>query len=269
MPRGQDPDTLLREHGPEAVRKAVTQGVEPIDFLLAQIEARHPLESQEFWEQATGALANLTSQLEVERHLMPLAGRYPFMRDPVRAAQTLRLMVRKAARARSQPDERRSTAAERPRSAVVLPTSLEAEPFRALADPDTRDQAWGICLREDLYVTEAGVRLSKIARQLKDSGVEFDGATELLEAIEEEGDRDLYASVLLMEGASVDSEKLADVEQRLSHGDHIRVKTRIGTGATDDEALRGLTARLKLLKGEKPLEKSPDEGLDTQPDPFV
>jgi DNA primase len=270
MPRGQDPDTLLREHGPEAVKRAVTQGVEPIDFLLKQIEARHSVESEEFWEQATGALANLTNQLEIERHLMPLAAKYPFMRDPERAARTLRQMVRKASRSRSKPDERPDAVTARPKRPVAMPPPLESAPFRALAELETRHVAWAICLDEALFITESGRRLSRIAQRLKDQIQGFEAGQELLSAVEDDLDRDLLAAVLMLDAAPLDESAVLDIGERLAkRREEIALRSTVAVGGGTDEELRGLTVRLKLLKGEKPLEKSPDEGLDTQPDPFV
>jgi hypothetical protein len=248
----------------------VTQGLEPIDFLLDQIELRHGLETEEYWEQAAAALANLTSPLEVERHLMPLAGKYPFMRDPERAARTLRQMVRKAARNRRKHDERPAAGESRPLRPVAMPPPLEAAPFRALAEPETRERAWSICLDEELFITESGRRLSRIAHVLRDALIGHEAGHELLEAIPDELDRDLFAAVMMLQEAPLGEDAIMDVGARLSkRKEEIELRKEVVLGSKTDEELRGLSVRLKELKGEKTLEKTPAGGLDSEPEPFV
>lgn len=269
MPKGEDPDTLLREQGPEAVQRAIRQGLEPIEFLLKQIESRHSVDSEEFWAEATRALASLSTPLEVERHLMPLAGRYPFMRDPVRAADALRRMVR-AARKRPAAEAKSAEPVSAPTRHLTLPPPLEVAPFRALADPETRESAWLICLEEDLFITEPGRRLAVVARRLRDSVAGHEETFELVEAIEDDADRDLFAAVVMTQGAPLDEAALADVGERLARRrDEIRLRVSVSGGDKSDAELLSITARLKELKGEKPLEKSPEAGVDTQPDPFA
>jgi DNA primase len=268
MPKGEDPDTLLRSKGPEAVRVAVTKGVEPIDFLIQQIGLRFSPNQDEYWQEATAALAKLDNQLEVERHLMPLASRYPFMRDPERAARTLRGMVRQAKRKPSQVKDK----PEQQKKTVVtpLPPQLEAAPFRALADEATRAQAWEICKNEELFVTEAGRRLS---RALLESWVELPSdpsPSSLLQTVPDERDRDLLAAVFMLEGPELTEAALADVQDRLSRRrDEILLRTAAVQGERSDADLLRIDARLKELKGEKPLEKPWTEELDSDTDPFV
>jgi DNA primase len=271
MPKGQDPDTLLREHGPEAVRAAVTKGVEPIEYLLQQIGLRHSPEKEEYWQEATAALARLKSQLEVERYLMPLATRYPFMRDPERAITTLRGMVRNARRKASAPtSEDAMPTAPAKGLPMALPSPLEAAPFRALADTETREAAWQICRSEDLFVTETARRLSRaLVSAWLDLPAETDVA-DLIRGLPDEKDRDLFAAVLMLDGPPMDESAVADVLERLERRrDEIALKSSVPDGEKSDEDLICIDARLKELKGAKPLEKSPENRLDSQPDRFV
>jgi hypothetical protein len=201
---------------------------------------------------------------------MPLAGKYPFMRDPERAARTLRQMVRKAAQRRSRPAESRQTGSTAQRRTLELPPPLEGAPFRALAERKTRALAWEVCLDEELYITEPGRRLSRIARALRGSVVGHEAADELVQAIPDESDRDLFAAVVMSQDAPMDEPGLADLHDRLARRkEEIQLRLVAVGGTKSDEELRGLSARLKELKGEKPLEKSDDEGLDSEADPFV
>ncbi len=271
MPKGQDPDTLLREQGPEAVRNAVKRGVEPIEFLLQQIGLRHSPDKEEYWQEATAALARLESPMEVERHLMPLAVRYPFMRDPERAATALRGMVRQAKRKASKGAKPEQKQTVQPKGLpVALPPQLEAAPFRALVERDIRATAWEICRQEDLFVTEMGRRLSRALVQAFVEAPRDLEATDLLDAIREEKDRDLLAAVLMLDGPPIDELAILDVRERLERRrDEISLRSVVGTGEKSDEDLMRIDARLKELKGAKPLENNVPNGLDNQPDPFV
>ena len=253
MPAGEDPDTLLRASGPEAVRNSVKRGVEPIEFLLQQIGLRHAVETEEYWHEATAALAHLKNPLEVERHLMPLAGRYPFMRDPARAARALRKMVNQAARKAAQPQEQRQS---RPtRQALEMPP-LEAAPFRALIEPDLRERAWTICTDPELFLTAEARRLSAAVKEAWSSGQDV-SATELMEALADDADRELLAAVLMMDDAPLDEAGFEDVASRLiQRRVELVLKSDSAKGGRTDEELRSLDARLKELKGAKPLEKS-------------
>ena len=269
MPQGEDPDTLLREQGPEAVRRAVERGLEPIDFLLRQIEARHPIETEQFWSEATSALANLKSPLEIERQLMPLAAKYPFMRDPQRAAVTLRQMVNRAARARRAPQEQ-AAKSKAIQNKVDLPPPLERAPFRALAQPETRHLAWAVCLDEELFVTEPARRLARAARLLHESMIEHVDASAFVDSVPDEEERELLAAVVMADDAPLDESALADVHDRLvRRRAEIRLRSAATVGAQSDAELMSIDARLKELKGEKPLENSAENGLDTPADPFV
>lgn len=271
MPKGQDPDTLLRESGPEAVKSAVSKGVEPIEYLLKQIGQRHATDKDEFWQEATAALAKLSNPLDVERYLMPLAGSYPFMRDPERAATALRGMVRQARRSASKPTPEAPKRKEAPHGLpIALPPNLESAPFRALLSPEIRSTAWEICRQEDLFVTETGRRLS---RALIAAWIELprdQDAAGLIESVQDEKDRDLLAAVFMHDGPPIDELAILAIRERLERRrDEIALRSVVGSGEKTDEDLLRIDARLKELKGAKPLENPLENRVDNQPDPFV
>ena len=283
MPKGQDPDTLLREQGREAVQQAVKGGLEPIEFLLRQAEARHSPEQQEYWDEAAVALARLPNALEVERHLMPLAAKYPFLKDPVRAANALRAMVRRAARKKQEPNDPATHSAEesKPKSALAMPPLLEAEPFRALKDEALREAAWTICTDESLFLTASARRLANAVRHAwPDSPPEGDTAT-FIDQVADEQARELLVTLFMstlnqrekrpandggdFKEPPLTRELIDETRARLiTRRDNIEVRSSATASVESDDALRDLDAKLRRLKGVQVAEKE-----EEPEDPFA
>jgi hypothetical protein len=175
------------------------------------------------------------------------------MRDPERAARALRKMVNQAARKAAQPEERRQ--AQRPRQTLEMPP-LEAAPFRALVEPDLRERAWTVCTDPELFLTSEARRLSAAIKDAWSPGRDLT-ATDLMETLAEDADRELLAAVLMMDDAPLDEAGFEDVASRLIlRRVELVLKSDSAKGGRTDEELRSLDARLKELKGAKPLEKS-------------
>ncbi|MCH7945140.1 MAG: DNA primase [Armatimonadetes bacterium] len=283
LPEGGDPDTLLAEQGPEAVRDAVEKGIEPFDFLLQQIERRLGPDQQEYWDEVARALATLPSHLEVERRLMPLAHTYPFMRDPDRAARALRGMVRKAAKSRrSDPDRRyREQEAALPKE-ILLPPLMEADAFQALADLETRQVAWEICRDSTLFVSGPAVRLSAaVGRAWPEVPPEGEPA-DFLDEVEGAEDRAALSALFMNIRSDRDKrpiggledtyeaprtvEKLKTLRRRLvMRREEIALQAAVGKDDMSDAELMRLDSRLKELKGAK----AQEGGTAASADPFA
>ena len=283
LPEGGDPDTLLAEQGPEAVRAAVDKGIEPFDFLLQQIERRLGPDQQEYWDEVASALATLPSHLEVERRLMPLAQAYPFMRDPDRAARALRGMVRKAAKDRKSDPERRyrEPEAAQPKE-IVLPPLMEADAFQALADPDTRQVAWEICRDSTLFVSGPAVRLSAAVSLAWPQSAPEGEPAEFLADVEAAEDRAALSTLFMSVRSDRDKrpiggledtyeaprtvEKLMALRRRLvTRREEIALQAAIGKDDMSDADLMLLDSRLKELKGAK----AQEGGTAAPADPFA
>lgn len=76
MPPGEDPDTLLKEAGPAAVRKAAEQGISRLQFQLLRLESQLDTKSPEFWREAIQALAACETPSLVESEVVRMAGTY-------------------------------------------------------------------------------------------------------------------------------------------------------------------------------------------------
>lgn len=104
MPAGEDPDTLLRKAGPDAVKVAVDKGIHPVDFKLIQIQQRHNPADEAFWREAIDALTLCKNDLELRTYSQKLAPLVPDLKDPAEAARWLRAEAGKARKAKGRYD---------------------------------------------------------------------------------------------------------------------------------------------------------------------
>ncbi|MEI7577266.1 MAG: DNA primase [Armatimonadota bacterium] len=144
MPQGEDPDTLLRQKGAEAVQEAVTKAETPFDFEIRLLESRTGIASDEFWEQIPLVLAKAPTELDLERHILRLAGQHPAIPNSQSAAAALRREVNKHRRAAqkgikngelpSAPKIKRSASSLQKAEQILLVIWLEPE-RRVLIQP--------------------------------------------------------------------------------------------------------------------------------------
>jgi len=165
MPPGQDPDTLLKTLGEEAVKNAVSRGMTPIDFALLNLKSSENTSDPEFWTQAVRVLAGYPMSLEVEKQIEELAALYPGVRDQDAAKRILRRQVADARRALRSGSARSQT----PRTALVQspkPTvsAPERAVFVAFVRSRQRQKAWLAMEDLDLFETEIGAKLAAAIR---------------------------------------------------------------------------------------------------------
>ncbi len=122
MPQGEDPDTLLRQKGADAVQEAVTKAESPFDFEIRLLESRTGNQTDEFWEQIPLVLAKAPTELDLERHILRLAGQHPAIPNSQAASAALRREVNKHRRAaqKGQKNEELPAAPKLKRSASSL-----------------------------------------------------------------------------------------------------------------------------------------------------
>ena len=166
MPEGEDPDTLLRSAGPEAVKKAVEAGLSPTDFRMSQLQLRADPKSDEYWSEVYGILALAVNPLEIEKYVTELAGLYPGIRDRVAAQRAIKQEVARHRRMIKQP------LGAQPQKAVRVPRApvhnYEAVVLLSLLTLDLAPRAYQ-ALQEDLFFTGQGLEVQRaITEQFKD-----------------------------------------------------------------------------------------------------
>lgn len=150
MPEGEDPDTLLRIGGAEAVIGAVKGGLAPAEFRMEQLRSRSDPSKDDFWEEAFAILASATILLEIERYTTELAGLYPGIRDRVAAEKLIKREVMR--RRKGTTKVTAQVAAKVPKAPV---NASEAQVLQALLVPELRELAFQ-CLTRELFFTGEG-----------------------------------------------------------------------------------------------------------------
>jgi len=163
LPKGDDPDSLLRQKGPAAVSDAVAKGLPPIDFKIRRLEEKLDPSDERFWQEALEILADAPNELELDRQLVRLAPKYPNLTDAIQAQKALKRTVGNIRRARAfDPEASRQAARSitRARTTVKDLESAEVVVFRAFLSSKFRKEGWMFSRHGELFVTTLGKELS-------------------------------------------------------------------------------------------------------------
>lgn len=155
MPEGEDPDTLLRRDGAEAVRNAVERGITPLDFEVQSLEKSSDMTDPDFWQRIVEVLAGAQSAQEIEKHILRLAGQHPDIRTPSAAERALRQDIARIRRAKSpkaNAPAAPSSQGSSPQPALPL-HPWEAAVFHSMLSPTLREEAWPIATDPTLMLT--------------------------------------------------------------------------------------------------------------------
>ncbi|MFY9233845.1 MAG: DNA primase [Fimbriimonadaceae bacterium] len=172
MPDGEDPDTLLRNAGPEAVQQAVERGISPLDYKLQAIENRLTPDKDEFWTETVAALAGALTPIELDSHLERLAAKYPGTKDRLHAQKMLRNWVIQIRRnTQRRPVEATPTAIVPIKPPRAQLQSGEAILLKALLSEDLCPEAWTALQEPDILITPAAIELiTAMKSQFGESG---------------------------------------------------------------------------------------------------
>ncbi len=217
MPKGEDPDTLLRTRGPAAVVESVDAAVTPIDFYLQALRSRLDPEQDEFWSEAVSILAQATSEPELDRHLAHVAPFYPWQRNPSEAAKTVKKQVLAARRklVKGAPAERPHVLVEHHALKGGL-SSAEIVLLRACLDEKFRPLAWRFACEGDLFATRLGRQLTEAMLLAFTEGAPAGKSAEWLHRVEPEELRESLSDLMQdFRAENLTEERLADSVQWL------------------------------------------------------
>jgi len=158
MPKGSDPDTLLRESGPEAVKQAVEGATTPTAFRIRQIVALHEEKDAAFWSAIVEALVHASDIPEMERYIEQLVSEHAGVRDQLTVRESLRKHVLQRRKVSAKPLE-----AIRAVPFQMTATSLqvaEASLIAALLTPGLRKIAHEALALPELMVSDVGRKFS-------------------------------------------------------------------------------------------------------------
>lgn len=161
MPPGEDPDTLLRNAGPAAVQQSVETGLSPVDYKMQALELRRPsMPPEEFWTTAISLLSEAPNEMELDRHLLKLAGQYPGISDVTKAHRALRAEVNKVRRSKAaSPDAPKPIRAIQPSQLQGELLVSELVVFRAFLSTEYRKSGWLFSRAPALFVTSLASKL--------------------------------------------------------------------------------------------------------------
>lgn len=163
MPDGDDPDTLLKRDGPQAVQRAVDGGLTPSDFRLRALDRKALPDDKAYWAEVAQVLAEERDNMELVRHVDRLAGIYPGTKDLELAKKALQgdiSRVRSTKKKGANPDERPATVVE-PKPKVKELISGEVVIFCAFLSEEFRRQGWMLSQASNLFSSGLAVRLSQ------------------------------------------------------------------------------------------------------------
>lgn len=159
LPPGQDPDTLLRSNGPQALKEVVDAAVSPLDFRIAVLERTVKPSDPAFWNEAYALLATAPNELEMMRHVERLAPQYPGVSDVIAARKALRSEALRRKRA----GKRNSLEPSLPTIASVAVRSVDSAELALLhaylSLPD-REELHAYMTDPSLFTTETGRQIS-------------------------------------------------------------------------------------------------------------
>ena len=250
LPKGDDPDTLLKTKGTEAIREVIKNAETPFDFEIHKLENELGIESNEFWEQIPPLLAKATSELELEKHLLRLAGRHPTIKNPTNAVSALRREVNALRRGKAGAKKKQQDSLPViTRSTTVLPA--EAVVFKAFFDERFREKAWTALSTQTLCISPAAIDLCNslyiIFKNTVPHGPAIDWIGQLSEVDQQFfADLDFDSGMQELNDQFVD-ESILNLQNHSKSRELDQDKSNISPG--DDNALREYFNKLKRHKG--------------------
>jgi DNA primase len=248
MPEGEDPDTLLRTQGPDAVVRAAEHSLSPIENRVVSLRKRLDPAEDAFWIEAVAILADAPTDLELQRFVEVLAPLYPGIKDQVAAQRALKSQALKQRRA-----GRQSASQARPAvgaSAQVLNSPLhqaEATVFRALLDERYREQAWRACLEPEIFGTALGHEVASAIRDAFPADPPKGEPRLWLSQIQPEEVRERLAELELGQELHPVATIMAVITRLRKSHEQRQVRT-LKEASSGDDALRDYMIRLRQTK---------------------
>jgi len=163
MPDGDDPDTLLKRDGPQAVQRAVEGGLSPSDFRLRSLDRKLSPDDKAYWAEVAQILSEERDNMELVKHVDRLAGMYPGTKDLELAKKALQgdIVRLRATRKKGVDSDERPRVAMDAKPQVKELIAGEVVIFCAFLSDEFRRQGWMLAQASHLFASGLAVRLSK------------------------------------------------------------------------------------------------------------
>lgn len=244
MPPGEDPDTLLKIGGPQAVQAAVDGGRTPASFQIELLVRRLDPEDNSFWKEAAEILSTTATEMEVAELAQKLAPLHPNLKDPKEAYAALRRMVVLERRNRSgRPAPRQNSPTSQPSKLGIK--AAEAVLFRAFLSDPHRIAAWQAFAEEDLFLTHTASELAAAIRTTFTEAAPAGPPANWLSEIEPPEQQELLTEIAMRDSTTLlTPEFVRDTVNSLRLKREERHLQRIKTTESGDERLRQLQEKL-------------------------
>ena len=194
LPKGDDPDTLLKTKGPDAIREVIAKAESPFDFNVRMMEVKLGLESDEFWQEIPILLSEAPTELDLERHLLRLAGKHPTINSPSGAVAALRREIskirRKSGSVRSQTGSTKAVD-----TTIKSLNVAEAIFLRALLDEKYCPKYWSYLTESKGFLTRTCSDIAKVLMTTFGENAPSGPAIGWLGQIEDEETRQVFANL--------------------------------------------------------------------------
>ncbi len=262
MPQGEDPDTLLRNAGPAAVQQSVETGLSPMDYKMQALFLNGDAAAPEFWTKAISILAESPTEMELDRHLIHLAGLYPGITDVIQAQKSLRREVNKIRRSSNSKVEVRTQKEFDPRQLQSKLSSAEIVVFRAFLSQEFRVSGWMFTRARDLFSSPTAISISDAISSVFPMGAP-DGVPALwLHRIEQEEIRQLLADLLQdMRADNLTEQYISDTVERLRQQQQKRKLAEIRKGGLDTAKRQEYLLKLREQKPDTLKKQQNDDNL--------
>lgn len=252
-PEGEDPDALLRSAGSQAVLNACSGGLSPLDYRILRIQSARTPTEPEYWEEIASTLAGSRNHLEVETHIVPLAAKYPGIRDPIAAERALRRQIQQA-RKRIQEKPRFGEAAVLVKPVETKMDRRELAIFQALLSESTCAAAYEALKDPLIFVTELAAELAAIILESFPSGPPNGQPMLWLQEIQDDEGRERFISIAMLPNQVLNEQTLRHaIGQLRTRRDLNSVRPLKETAGEDDTKLREIQEKLQKAKSEMPV----------------
>lgn len=246
MPKGEDPDTLLRTAGEGAVKLAAERGINPIEYKLMQIGQRLGPKDHGYWDEVIDALTLSRNELELMQFAQRLSPLVPELKDRKAAAEWINEEARRRKREKKLAADGE---APLPARGVAKPKlgmkRVEADLFRAFLDDSTRSIAYEHIINPEIFLTGPGVELSQALADTFPLKPPTGLLADWLSEIEAEAMRDLLVDLELTASAPLSPVYVQESIAVLVRHREDRERDRIKHEVEGDERLKQITERLR------------------------
>ena len=262
MPQGEDPDTLLRNAGPAAVQQAVETGLTPLDYKMQALLLAKKPDAPDFWPQAIAILSEAPTEMELDRHLMHLAGLLPGIPDVVMAQKSLRREVNKIRRAAvSKAPTPVGPSPDFGKIALKM-NSAEMVVFLAFLSQQFRVVGWMFARAKELFETPMAIRISEAIANVFPVGAPEGEPAQWLHKFEDDELRQILSDLLFdIRASNLTEMYISDTVERLRQKQQKRKNAEIRKGGLDSAKRQEILMRLRQQKPDRLKKQQDDDNL--------